>query len=108
MGGFLLNKVLNVYEKNTIQPLGDFVEGTKGHLLNYWCEGPATRYRNFTEISYKTSENVVVFVEDAATSYLQSWRFLKSISESVRVCSYDRQGRGFSDTPGRIFTEISV
>ena len=46
------------------------------------------------------SKYTVVFLEDAGDSFLQSYKLIQEISKKVRICSYDRVGRGFSDSPG--------
>ncbi len=40
LAGFVLNKALNIYEKNSIKPFGSFVELSERYRVNYWCEGP--------------------------------------------------------------------
>jgi len=77
---------MHVYEKNSLEPIGNFVEIADGYRVNYWCDGPS-------------SKNVVIYVPDAGDTYLQSFQLLKSVAQHARVCSWDRPGRGFSDSP---------
>jgi len=84
--GFILNKLLIIHESSSIKPLGEFLLLKDGCKVNYWCEGP------------KNNKPVTIFIPDFGNSFMQSYRMLKEISESSRFCTFDRPGRGFSDS----------
>jgi len=87
---FLLNWVFGQYEKRFVPMVGELQVIDQKHSLNYYCQGS------------KESPFLVWVVPGADCGFLLHSSMIEDLSSSIRICSYDRPGRGFST--GRVNT----